>query len=325
MFLGPIIIPVAFFYFSHFFPNRYPIINAFENYIIISIAIGLLLIVPTNIIVKGILPTREVAYGIGNLIYGVYFFFYVSYGFGILAYKYVKSKGIEHTQLSYVLLGMFISTIIGVATNLVLPLLGTSKYNALGPSLSFIFVCFTAYAIVTARLMDIEVVIRKSLIYSIITAIITGLYVISVYFISLLFRNLTGYDLLWFTIPAIFVFAVIFQPLKDRVQDKIDQLFYPEKENFRKVIKDLSGALSTKIDIEQIMTLIGRTLERELKIEHVQVGIGNKKETAGNKPQLTLPINMRGKYPDISCWAKRNRRRLIQKKRQTLWVLYAEV
>ncbi len=35
------------------------------------------------------------------------------------------------------------------------------------------------------------------------------------------------------TIPAIFLFSILFQPLRDKVQSNVDQVFYPERKSFK--------------------------------------------------------------------------------------------
>jgi signal transduction histidine kinase len=143
--------------------------------------------------------------------------------------------------------------------------------------------------------MDIELIISKGLLYSILTAVMTAVYLTTVYLSEKFLAVFMGYSYLWVTIPTLFILAIAFQPLKDKVQNKVDQLVYPEKQKFRKTIKYISDSLSTKININQIFKLVSETLENELGLNNVQIVIGGKKKAVENKPQLSLPVKYEGK------------------------------
>ena len=82
------------------------------------------------------------------------------------------------------------------------------------------------YAIVRHNLLDINIVIRKSLVYSILITIITILYVIFTLLAENLFRDIIGYNSLPITILTITLLVLFFQPLKNYIQKVVDKYFF---------------------------------------------------------------------------------------------------
>ncbi|MFA5104240.1 MAG: ATP-binding protein [Candidatus Margulisiibacteriota bacterium] len=268
MFVGPILIPSAFLCFSLSFPDKGDLLKLHQRMLIFSPWALFIPMSATDIIVKSVnFADREVTYGIGNSLFAIYFFSFVLVGFIILYRKYRTSVSISKTQLSYMFLGMAISTIIGTITNLVLPLIGTSKLNFIGPSATVIFVSLTAYAITRYRLMGIEFIIRKGLVYSLITAIMSVLYFIVIYLSEHYFRAITGYSSLWFTIPAIFILALLFEPMMNLLQSSIDRTFFRARYMAEKISRKFAEGVKKLRKIEDFAKFIANSAYRTLKLK----------------------------------------------------------
>ncbi|MBI4429236.1 MAG: PDZ domain-containing protein [Ignavibacteriales bacterium] len=100
---------------------------------------------------------------------------------------------------------------------------------------------FFGYSIFRYRLMDIDLVIRRSLLYSIVTAVIATLYVVIVYgvgnFIAYAFGTEENSAV---NLVALAAIAFTFDPLKQRIQRGIDLFFYRERQNYQKALLDFS-------------------------------------------------------------------------------------
>ena len=88
------------------------------------------------------------------------------------------------------------------------------------------FISLIAYAIVRHRLMDIEVVIRTSLIYSILIALITATYFAILVLVERTLQELVGYRSAVGSVLAAFVIALGFIPVHNAVQHWVDRLFF---------------------------------------------------------------------------------------------------
>ena len=82
-----------------------------------------------------------------------------------------------------------------------------------------------AYAIVKYQLMDINVIIRKSLVYSILITIFTVIYLTIIILTERIFQGILGYRSLLTSILFASIIALIFIPLKNKIQSLIDKIF----------------------------------------------------------------------------------------------------
>lgn len=89
-----------------------------------------------------------------------------------------------------------------------------------------IYLILTTYAIIKHNLFDINLFIRKGLIYSILLSLISILYFSFVFIIETLFRGYVGYRATPWTLYMILIFAIVFQPLRKRIQDIVDKYFF---------------------------------------------------------------------------------------------------
>ena len=112
-----------------------------------------------------------------------------------------------------------------------------------------------AYAVVKHRLMDVELIFRRALGYVLAVAVIVGL--------ALLTVGVT--DVLWeephttfIALLSALVVVLLFTPVKARIQETLDRLFYKERYSSRKALVRLSEDLNADLDLE-------RTSERLLE------------------------------------------------------------
>ncbi len=88
------------------------------------------------------------------------------------------------------------------------------------------FLVIVTTAIVKHQLMDIEIVVRKSLVYSILVTLITLIFLTLVLLTEKLSQNYIGYHNLFNSITLSLVIALIFIPLKNKIQSIIDKIFF---------------------------------------------------------------------------------------------------
>ena len=88
------------------------------------------------------------------------------------------------------------------------------------------FSIIVSYAILKYQLLDIRIVIGKSLVYSILATIITVAYFVVIYLTENIFRGFIGYKSLYFALGVIAISILLLQPLKNRIQYIVDRLFF---------------------------------------------------------------------------------------------------
>jgi signal transduction histidine kinase len=158
-------------------------------------------------------------------IYYIILFYIILIRTFFLLYKkmYDANYAVEkRNQTKYIFISFLLASVASVDY---LPKFGIAIYP-FGCFFILIWFFITTYAILKHQLMDINIVIRKGLVYSILVAVITAIYFIFVMTIGNLFQELVGYQSFVLNLLAIFAIALLFNPLRDRIQHFLDKRFF---------------------------------------------------------------------------------------------------
>jgi len=117
-----------------------------------------------------------------------------------------------------------------------------------------------AYAILKHRLMDITIIIRKTLIYSVVMGSLMGAYLMMVTLFSKLFAGYTGYQTIFSPALAAGLITVCFQPLRKRVQAFVDAKFFRQYVDREEKLYELSREVITHTTPEAM----GKALQQVL-------------------------------------------------------------
>src|SRR5207245_4562168 len=124
--------------------------------------------------------------------------------------KFIISEGLVKNQVKYVLLSTSISFIGGSTTY---PLCFNVSFYPMGVYAAFIYVPVITYAIFKHHLMDFNIVIRKSLVYSLMTGALTGIYLVLVTQGARVLQNVFGASTLTISIVAACLITSCLLPL----------------------------------------------------------------------------------------------------------------
>jgi two-component system, NtrC family, sensor kinase len=189
---------------------------------------------------------------------------FVAYGTILIAAGYLYSKENNKNLMGYILLATIIGWSGGATNYLLWYDIPIPPY---GNILVSVYVAIIAYAILRHRLMDIEVVIKKTAGYSLLTAMITGIFlsviVVSDYFV----RLVMGTSSVWVGIVAAFVVALVFQPLRDLIQKGIDKIFFRTRYEYQSIINKYSHALARPMaDLDRFARIAPYLLWKSMKL-----------------------------------------------------------
>jgi hypothetical protein len=123
--------------------------------------------------------------------------------------------------------------------------------NALG-LLLMPFPVLVAIAILRDQLFDIDVLIRRTFIYSALTAILALIYFGSVVLLQQLFRLVTGQASEIAIIFSTLAIAALFTPLRRSVQDGVDRRFYRRKYDAQFVLARFAADTRDEVELEKL-------------------------------------------------------------------------
>ncbi|HYX84880.1 MAG TPA: hypothetical protein VE777_07905 [Gaiellales bacterium] len=107
-------------------------------------------------------------------------------------------------------------------------------------------------AMLRYRLYDVDVIIRRTLVYGCLVALLAAMYLAGVGLVGTLLRSLTGSSgTLAVTISTLAVVAA-FQPLRSRIQRQVDRRFYRSSYDARAAVDTFSGRLRDEIDLDAL-------------------------------------------------------------------------
>lgn len=124
-------------------------------------------------------------------------------------------------------------------------------------------------AITRYRLFDITVVIRRTLIYGVLTLTLVGTYVLSVIGIQALFVGLTGQESTLAVVASTLALAALFQPLRVRVQGFIDRRFFRKKYDATLVLAEFAARAQRESDLDTVSADVLGTVQETLEPDQV--------------------------------------------------------
>ena len=127
---------------------------------------------------------------------------------------------------------------------------------------------FTYIAIVRYHLYDINVVINRTLVYGALTACVVGIYVLAVVALGTLFQAQSN---LAVSLLATGLVAVLFQPLRGRLQRGVNRLMYGERDDPYAVISRLGRRLEATLAPEAVLPTLVETIAQALKLPYAAI------------------------------------------------------
>jgi two-component system, NtrC family, sensor kinase len=128
-----------------------------------------------------------------------------------------------------------------------------------------------AYAVVKHRLMDVELIVRRTLVYLLATVAILGICLLVVgLYDNVLSGNEEPHVSLIAILSALVVITTL-APVKARIQEGIDRLFYRERYDSRRALLRLSQDLNADLDLGRIAELLLERISAALGVSSMAV------------------------------------------------------
>jgi len=214
-------------------------------------------------------------------ILGIVVLFSLAGGFQILRYRRYSTP-LERQQTKWIILGicvlllgfpiwlLFFGELLDIPPGL--PRLAAS----LGGWLSTMFVISAlpvtmAIAIMRYRLWDIDLVIRRTLQYTLLTGLLALTYFGSIVLLQSLFATVGGQRSEPVIILSTLAIAALFAPLRRRVQNAIDRRFYRKKYDAAQTLAEFAATGRDETDLDKLAARLVEVVQETMQPAHVSL------------------------------------------------------
>ncbi len=156
----------------------------------------------------------------------VFFFSAILTAHFLMIPPWLKASGTEKTRLTLFIFGSILAYMGGCPEFAMNYGVRIGWLNPFGLYAFPIYIGILTYAVVQHQFFDIHIVIRKSVVYSLLVTLLTAGYFGIVYFIEHAFQSTLGYHSIWISLAAFALMTLSFQSLKTIIQNAVDHLVF---------------------------------------------------------------------------------------------------
>ena len=150
------------------------------------------------------------------------------------------------------------------------------------------------------RLYDIDVIIRRTLVYAILIAILAALYLAGISILDRALQAVTGQSSALAVTVSTLAIAVTFQPLRVKIQRLVDRRFDRSKYDSERILTAFTGTLRSQIDLVALETEVMAVIHTTVRPQHASLWLrqaGDPDTTLGAPPRLAAPHPGKGRDP----------------------------
>ena len=209
-------------------------------------------------------------------------------GVVVLAIRYVR-VGAETRRRMRLLLIVMVAGLVSLAVDIGLRSIGV--YSPLFAAAYLVFMLLItatiALGIVQFRLFDIELVVRRSVVYALLSLAITALYLALAVGPGLAFGRLIPVEIaVLLTIAA----AVAFHPVRRRMNAWADRLVFGERISRYRLLTDFGAGMECDVQVDEVLPVLADAVARGLRSSWVRVRLRG----TGDDDWLADPVGLAG-------------------------------
>lgn len=272
--LGAIMIPVTFFHFTLALSgdvrrSQYVILKI--GYVIACLLTMLNFF--TSKLISGVSYFDEYSFPTPGDLYGVFFLYFITFVFFSLVVLYrLKLAGKndrQRVQASIVFYASLFGYLGGMDNFLItidvrLPVL--YPYGAYAIS---IYVAMVAFSIVKHKFLDIEVIIKRTLVFTGIVAAAVCLVAIPIGVVQAILGRVIGVSPFVLMVSGIIATALVYRPLEKWLVNLTDRYLFQKRYDYKVLLKEASQEMATIKSLQKLAKVVVAFLIRKARISRV--------------------------------------------------------
>jgi hypothetical protein len=199
--------------------------------------------------------------------------------------RYRRAGGVERQQLKWLGVGagflIFLLAVYLLSRALTFPTLLKSIFDLTASLGAAVIPVLMTLAILRYRLYDIDLIIRRTLIYGALTALLAGTYFGGVVLLQTLLRPLTGAGNDLAVVATTLIIAALFLPLRRRVQGFIDRRFFRRKYDAARTLAAFSDHARDEVELDKLTGRLVEVVDETMQPAHVSLWL----RSPGREPQ----------------------------------------
>lgn len=132
------------------------------------------------------------------------------------------------------------------------------------------------YAIFRYKIMDSEFIVKRSLVFGMVTFSVVGLYLLIVFFVDNLFTSYFQENRIFITILIIVFIAFTFDSVNSRIKELVNTHLYRERYNYRKSLLKFTKELPYMNNVNEIIIKLGNSVSEAMGINSLYLWLNSK-------------------------------------------------
>ncbi|MBS1492514.1 MAG: SpoIIE family protein phosphatase [Bacteroidetes bacterium] len=131
------------------------------------------------------------------------------------------------------------------------------------------------YSIFKYRILETEFIIKKSLVFGIVTAFIVGFYLLIVFLIDSFVTVYFNTNKQILTITVVIIITFTFDFVNKKAKEFVDKKLYRERYNYRQSLLEFTTEIQYLPNIKQIIEIFARIVKRSMGVKRMDIVIKN--------------------------------------------------
>lgn len=184
-----------------------------------------------------------------------------------LVHRFRHARGVERQQLKWM---AYAGAIVAIGVAL-LPATPDRKWLQVVQQATLLLIPAAAgIAILRYHLYDVDLLIKRTLVYGLLSAILTAVYAVAVVLSQPLLRPFTGGAEISVALSTLAV-VVAFQPARRRVRELVDRRFYRARYDAARTLDAFSVRLRDEVDLDSVRTELVDAAATTMQPAHASV------------------------------------------------------